>query len=243
MCACECLLVESRPFGDPRAASGLPPPTYGIRPAVAARVREESELLNRQAFTPLAQPQPPRINLFNPHLGAVQIVAQEMARVQSVRSEVLALNLGFLSGMDDTANPVQAPALTSAPSAGTVAPQQPPQVEHTVHAIDGGLSGQSAHVVAKWLGHSPLVAAKHDLQTRDAYFEVAIRGGARGMLDAGVVSAMAQQTPSSIRWRSLVLAAFRIVGLRDTPQTMSLPAARSSRSNSLHARPERWLAC
>jgi hypothetical protein len=36
-----------------------------------------------------------------------------------------------------------------------------------------------AHVVAKWLGHSPLVAAKHYLQTRDAHFEVAIRGGAR----------------------------------------------------------------
>ena len=40
-----------------------------------------------------------------------------------------------------------------------------------------------AHVVAsketRWLGHSPLVAAKHDLQTRDAHFEVAIRGGAR----------------------------------------------------------------
>ena len=33
-----------------------------------------------------------------------------------------------------------------------------------------------AHVVAKWLGHSPLVAAKHYLQTRDAHFEVAIRG-------------------------------------------------------------------
>jgi hypothetical protein len=35
-----------------------------------------------------------------------------------------------------------------------------------------------AHVVAKRLGHSPLVAAKHYLQTRDAHFEVAIRGGA-----------------------------------------------------------------
>jgi hypothetical protein len=34
-------------------------------------------------------------------------------------------------------------------------------------------------VVAKWLGHSPLVAAKHYLQTRDAHFEVAIRGMAR----------------------------------------------------------------
>jgi integrase len=36
-----------------------------------------------------------------------------------------------------------------------------------------------AHVVAKWLGHSPLVAAKHYLQTRDAHFEVAIRGWGR----------------------------------------------------------------
>jgi len=40
-----------------------------------------------------------------------------------------------------------------------------------------------AHVVAPpeapWLGHSPLVAAKHYLQTRDAHFEVAIRGMAR----------------------------------------------------------------
>ena len=35
-----------------------------------------------------------------------------------------------------------------------------------------------AHVVAKRLGHSPLVAAKHDLQTREAHCEVAIRGGA-----------------------------------------------------------------
>jgi hypothetical protein len=38
----------------------------------------------------------------------------------------------------------------------------------------------AAHVVAPpeapWLGHSPLVAAKHCLQTRDAHFEVAIRG-------------------------------------------------------------------
>jgi hypothetical protein len=33
-------------------------------------------------------------------------------------------------------------------------------------------------VVTKWLGLSPLVAAKHYLQTRDAHFEVAIRGGA-----------------------------------------------------------------
>jgi len=34
-------------------------------------------------------------------------------------------------------------------------------------------------VVATWLGHSPLVAAKHGLQTRDAHLEVAIRGMSR----------------------------------------------------------------
>jgi hypothetical protein len=33
-----------------------------------------------------------------------------------------------------------------------------------------------AHVVANWLGHSPLVAAKNYLQTRDEHFGVAIRG-------------------------------------------------------------------
>ena len=37
-----------------------------------------------------------------------------------------------------------------------------------------------AHVVAlleaMWLGHSALVAAKHDLQTRDAHFEIATNG-------------------------------------------------------------------
>ena len=36
-----------------------------------------------------------------------------------------------------------------------------------------------AHVVAKWFSPSPLVAAKHYLQSRDAHFEVAIRGGVR----------------------------------------------------------------
>ncbi len=36
--------------------------------------------------------------------------------------------------------------------------------------------GPPAHLVAKGLGHSPLVAAKHYLQTRDAHFEVAVRG-------------------------------------------------------------------
>jgi hypothetical protein len=44
-------------------------------------------------------------------------------------------------------------------------------------ALRGWLS-EPAHVVTKWLGLSPLVAAKHYLQTRDAHFEVAIQGGA-----------------------------------------------------------------
>src|SRR5690606_38133762 len=30
-----------------------------------------------------------------------------------------------------------------------------------------------AHAVAKWLGHSPLIAATHYLQTRDAHFDAA----------------------------------------------------------------------
>ena len=32
------------------------------------------------------------------------------------------------------------------------------------------------YVVAKWLGHSPLVAAKHPVQTRDAHLELAMNG-------------------------------------------------------------------
>ena len=34
-----------------------------------------------------------------------------------------------------------------------------------------------AHVVAGWLGHSPLIAARHYLQTRDAHFDMATGGG------------------------------------------------------------------
>lgn len=33
-----------------------------------------------------------------------------------------------------------------------------------------------ADMVAKWLGHRPLMAAKHSLPTRDAHFEGASRG-------------------------------------------------------------------
>jgi hypothetical protein len=31
-------------------------------------------------------------------------------------------------------------------------------------------------MATRWLGPGPLVAARHHLQTRDAHFEVAIRG-------------------------------------------------------------------
>ena len=41
-----------------------------------------------------------------------------------------------------------------------------------------------AHAQASWPGHSPPVAAKRYLQTRDAHFEVAIRGGTRVGLGA-----------------------------------------------------------
>ncbi len=41
------------------------------------------------------------------------------------------------------------------------------------------------HVVAGWLGHSPLIAAKHYLQTRDAHFDLAVGPG--GSLNGGDV--------------------------------------------------------
>jgi hypothetical protein len=37
-----------------------------------------------------------------------------------------------------------------------------------------------AHVVAKWLGHSPRIAQEHYLQVRDAHFAAAIEGSERG---------------------------------------------------------------
>jgi len=37
-----------------------------------------------------------------------------------------------------------------------------------------------AHVVAKWLGHSPRIAQEHYLQVRDAHFDLAIEGPERG---------------------------------------------------------------
>lgn len=37
-----------------------------------------------------------------------------------------------------------------------------------------------AHVVAGWLGHSPMIAAQHYLQTRDAHFDLAAGVGGAG---------------------------------------------------------------
>ena len=37
-----------------------------------------------------------------------------------------------------------------------------------------------AHVVAKWLGHSPKVAAQHYLMSREHHFEDVVRGGRAG---------------------------------------------------------------
>jgi hypothetical protein len=36
------------------------------------------------------------------------------------------------------------------------------------------------HVVAKWLGHSPMIAATHYLQTRERHFEDVVTGGGQG---------------------------------------------------------------
>lgn len=41
-----------------------------------------------------------------------------------------------------------------------------------------------AHVVAGWLGHSPMIAAKHYLQTRDAHFDLATGGANCGAPEA-----------------------------------------------------------
>jgi hypothetical protein len=49
-----------------------------------------------------------------------------------------------------------------------------------------------AHVVAKWLGHSPKVAAQHYLMSREHHFEDVVRGGvATGGADVGQGSAVA----------------------------------------------------
>lgn len=62
-----------------------------------------------------------------------------------------------------------------------------------------------AHVCAKWLGHSPTIAAQHYLQVRDAHFRDAIEGATRGALKSGAESGalaahlQAQQVPARDR--------------------------------------------
>jgi integrase len=51
-----------------------------------------------------------------------------------------------------------------------------------------------AHVVAGWLGHSPLIAAQHYLQTRDAHFDLAAGVGSAGEAAANPAT---QTRPSS----------------------------------------------
>jgi hypothetical protein len=43
-----------------------------------------------------------------------------------------------------------------------------------------------AHVVAKWLGHSPKVAAQHYLMSREDHFEDVVRGGGMASDQAGM---------------------------------------------------------
>jgi len=54
-----------------------------------------------------------------------------------------------------------------------------------------------AHVVAGWLGHSPLIAARHYLQTRDAHFELATGGAKSGAVEAQK-AAQQQAAPNRI---------------------------------------------
>jgi len=57
-----------------------------------------------------------------------------------------------------------------------------------------------AHVVASWLGHSPLIAAQHYLQTRDAHFDMAagleVAGGS-GKAAANPASHTRQSAPTA----------------------------------------------
>ena len=45
-----------------------------------------------------------------------------------------------------------------------------------------------AHVAARWLGHSPTIAAQHYLQVRDAHFREAIEGATGGVQKSGAES-------------------------------------------------------
>ena len=58
-----------------------------------------------------------------------------------------------------------------------------------------------AHVCAKWLGHSPAVAAAHYLQAREHHFDDVVGGGSKCGAESGALEAQnrAQQAPAGIR--------------------------------------------
>ncbi len=58
-----------------------------------------------------------------------------------------------------------------------------------------------AHVAAKWLGHSPTIAAQHYLQVRDAHFRDAIEGSSKSGAESGARAAhfQAQHDPAQDR--------------------------------------------
>ncbi len=70
-----------------------------------------------------------------------------------------------------------------------------------------------AHAVAKWLGHSPLIAAQHYLQTRDAHFDLAAGRPTSGA-ESGAPEAQnaAQHPPAPIRKESKERSEVSLVG-------------------------------
>ncbi len=54
-----------------------------------------------------------------------------------------------------------------------------------------------AHAVAKWLGHSPLIAAQHYLQTRDAHFDLAAGRPTSGAESGAPAAQNAAQHPTA----------------------------------------------
>lgn len=58
-----------------------------------------------------------------------------------------------------------------------------------------------AHVCAKWLGHSPTIAAQHYLQVRDAHFRDAIEGGSKSGAESGARAAHFQAQQPAARDR------------------------------------------
>ena len=60
-----------------------------------------------------------------------------------------------------------------------------------------------AHVCAKWLGHSPTIAAQHYLQVRDAHFRDAIEGGSKSGAESGARAAHFQAQHPTARGRKV----------------------------------------